>query len=273
MNLKSLLAAAANYPATPAMPVLFVGHGSPMNALYDNAFTRSLRQLGERLTPPKAIVVISAHWLTPGTKVTTNQRPPTVHDFGGFPPALHAMEYPAPGAPELAQAIIDHVHEVHGATDWGLDHGTWTVLHHLYPKADIPVLQLSLNYTKSLAWHFDFARQLRFLRERGVLLIGSGNIVHNTRLSVPKLRAGDTSPFVWATEFDEWVKQQLDQRNFQRLVAYERAGISGPLAVPTPDHYLPLLYSVGLAQPDELVSYAHEEVSFGGLSMRTFQIG
>jgi 4,5-DOPA dioxygenase extradiol len=273
MNLKSLLAAAANYPATPAMPVLFVGHGSPMNALYDNAFTRSLRQLGERLTPPKALVVISAHWLTPGTKVTTNQRPPTVHDFGGFPPALHALEYPAPGAPELAQAIIDHVHEVHGATDWGLDHGTWTVLHHLYPKANIPVLQLSLDYTKPLAWHFDFARQLRFLRERGVLLIGSGNIVHNTRLSVPKLRAGDTSPFAWATEFDEWVKQQLDQRDFQRLVAYQQAGNSGALAVPTPDHYLPLLYSAGLAQPDEPVSYAHEEVSFGGLSMRTFQIG
>ncbi|MGI4871561.1 MAG: 4,5-DOPA dioxygenase extradiol [Janthinobacterium lividum] len=273
MNLKSLVAAAASYPTTPAMPVLFIGHGSPMNALYDNAFTRSLRQLGTRLTPPKAIVVISAHWLTTGTQVTTNQRPPTVHDFGGFPPALHALEYPAPGAPALAQAIIDHVHEVHGAADWGLDHGTWTVLHHLYPKADVPVLQLSLDYTKPLAWHFAFARQLRFLRERGVLLIGSGNIVHNTRLSVPKLRAGDTSPFEWATEFDEWVKRKLDQRDFQSLVAYQQAGVSGLLAVPTPDHYLPLLYSAGLAQPDEAISYAHEEVSFGGLSMRTFQVG
>jgi 4,5-DOPA dioxygenase extradiol len=273
MNLKSLVAAAASYPVTPAMPVLFVGHGSPMNALYDNAFTRSLHQLGTRLPPPKAIVVISAHWLTQGTQVTTNQQPPTVHDFGGFPPALHAMEYPAPGAPDLAQSIIDHVHEVHGATNWGLDHGTWTVLHHLYPQADIPVLQLSLDYTKPLAWHFTFAKQLRFLRERGVLLIGSGNIVHNTRLSVPKLRVGDNSPFAWATEFDEWVKRKLDQRAFQDLVAYQQAGISGQLAVPTPDHYLPLLYCVGLALPDEAVSYAHEEVAFGGLSMRTFQVG
>jgi 4,5-DOPA dioxygenase extradiol len=183
------------------------------------------------------------------------------------------MQYPAPGAPALAQAIIDHVHEVHGTTDWGLDHGTWTVLHHLYPQAAIPVLQLSLDYTKPLAWHFDFARQLRFLRERGVLLIGSGNIVHNTRLSVPKLRAGDASPFAWATEFDEWVKAKLDQRDYQGLVAYERAGASGRLAVPTPDHYLPLLYSAGLARPDEAVRYAHEEVAFGGLSMRTFQLG
>jgi 4,5-DOPA dioxygenase extradiol len=273
MNLKSLVAAAVTYPVTPAMPVLFVGHGSPVNALADNAFTRSLRQLGTRLPLPKAIVVLSAHWLTQGTLVTTNQHPPTLHDFSGFPPALHAMEYPAPGAPALAQALIDHVQEVHGATYWGLDHGTWTVLHHLYPQAAIPVLQLSLDYTKPLTWHFDFAHQLRFLRERGVLLLGSGNIVHNTRLSVPKLRAGDARSFAWATEFDEWVKAKLDQRDYQGLVTYERAGASGRLAVPTPDHYLPLLYSAGLARPDEAVSYAHEEVAFGGLSMRTFQVG
>lgn len=273
MKLKSLFTAAARYPLTPPMPVLFIGHGSPMNGLADNAFTRSLHQLGARLTPPTAIVVISAHWQTAGTQVTTNQRPPTVHDFGGFPQALFDMQYPAPGAPDLAQAIIDHVHDVHGAADWGLDHGTWTVLHHLYPQADIPVLQLSLDYTKPLAWHFDFARQLRFLRERGVLLIGSGNVVHNTRLSVPKLRAGDASPFAWATEFDEWVKHKLDQRDFRGLVAYQRAGASGLLAVPTPDHYLPLLYSAGLALPEEEITYPHEEVSFGGLSMRTVQVG
>jgi 4,5-DOPA dioxygenase extradiol len=273
MNLKSLVAAAAGYPLTPPMPVLFVGHGSPMNGLEDNAFTRSLHQLRARLTLPKAIVVISAHWQTKGTQVTTNQRPPTIHDFGGFPRELYAMQYPAPGAPDLAQAIIDHVHDVHGASDWGLDHGTWTILHHLYPQADIPVLQLSLDYTKPLAWHFEFARQLRFLRERGVLLIGSGNIVHNLGLSISKLRAGDASPFTWATEFDEWVKNKLDQRDLQGLVTYQRAGASGPLAVPTLDHYLPLLYSAGLAQPDEEIAHTYEEVSFGGLSMRTFQVG
>jgi len=148
------------------MPVLFIGHGSSMNALEDNAFTRRLHQPRASLPLPKAIVVISAHWQTNGTRVTTKQRQPTIHDFGGFPPALHALQYPAPGAPTLDQVIIDHVHEVHGATDWGLDHGTWTVLHHLYPAANVPVLQLSLDYTKPLAWHFDFARQLRFLRVR-----------------------------------------------------------------------------------------------------------
>lgn len=273
MNLKSLVAAATTYPVTPPMPVLFIGHGSPQNALWDNGFTRSLHALGKRLTPPKAMVVISAHWLTNGTRVTTNQRPPTVHDFGGFQAELHAMQYPAPGAPDLAQDIIDHVEHVHGTTEWGLDHGTWTVLHHLYPQADIPVLQLSIDYTKSLAWHFDFARQLRFLRERGVLLIGSGNVVHNTRLSVPRLLAGDTTPFDWATEFDGWVKAKLDQRDFRSLVNYPQAGRSGQLAVPTPDHYVPLLYSAGLAYADEALTYPHEEVTFGAISMRTVQIG
>ncbi|MGI4733688.1 MAG: 4,5-DOPA dioxygenase extradiol [Janthinobacterium lividum] len=273
MNLKSFVDAAAGYPLMPPMPVLFIGHGSPMNALEDNAFTRRLHQLRASLPLPKAIVVISAHWQTNGTRVTTNQRPPTIHDFGGFPPALHAVQYPAPGAPSLAQALIDHVHEVHGATDWGLDHGTWTVLHHLYPAANVPVLQLSLDYTKPLAWHFDFARQLRFLRTRGVLLIGSGNIVHNIGLSLTKLRTGDASPFAWATEFDGWVKTKLDQRDFRGLVAYEQAGTSGTLAVPTLDHYLPLLYSAGLAQPEEAITHTFEEVSFGGLSMRTFQVG
>ncbi len=151
MHVKSLVTTAARYPLTPPLPVLLIGHGSPMNGLADNAFTRSLRQLGTRLTPPTAIVVISAHWQTNGTQVTTNQRPPTIHNFGGFQPALHAIQYPAPGAPDLAQAIMDHVQDVHGAADWGLDHGTWTVLHHLYPQADIPVLQLSLDYIKPLA--------------------------------------------------------------------------------------------------------------------------
>ncbi|MBC8085087.1 MAG: dioxygenase, partial [Hymenobacter sp.] len=155
MSLKSLYAAAAGFPATALMPVLFVGHGSPMNGLEDNAFTRSLHQLRTRLAPPKAIVVISAHWQTQGTFVTTNPRPPTIHDFGGFPAALFAMQYPAPGAPDLARDLMAHVREVHGAADWGLDHGTWTILHHLYPQANIPVVQLSLDYTKPLAWHFD----------------------------------------------------------------------------------------------------------------------
>ena len=273
MNLKSLFAAASSYPSTPLMPVLFVGHGSPMNGLEDNEFTRSLHQLRARLTPPKAIVVISAHWQTQGTFVTNNQRPKTIHDFGGFPQALFDMQYPAPGAPDLAQAIVEHVHEVHGSADWGLDHGTWTILHHLYPQADIPVVQLSLDYTKPLAWHFEFAKQLQFLRERGVLIVGSGNVVHNLRMSMPKLMAGDASAYDWATEFDLWVKHKLDQRDLAGLVDYQQAGRAGTLAVPSLDHYLPLLYSAGLARPNEAITHTHEDVTYGGISMRTFQVG
>ena len=273
MNLKTLFTAAAGYPKTDIMPVLFVGHGSPMNGLEDNAFTRSLHQLRARLTPPKAIVVVSAHWQTRGTFVTDNQRPKTIHDFGGFPQALFEMQYPAPGAPDLAEAIIAHVHDVHGSADWGLDHGTWTVLHHLYPAANIPVVQLSLDHTQSPAWHFAFARQLQFLREHGVLLIGSGNIVHNLRLSMPKLVAGDDVPYEWATEFDGWVKDQLDRRDFAALVNYRQAGPAGALAVPSLEHYLPLLYSAGLARPHETVAHTFAGVTHGGISMRTFQIG
>ena len=273
LNLNKLFAAAANSPRTALMPVLFVGHGSPMNALEDNAFTRSLHQLRARLTPPKAIVVISAHWQTKGTFVTNNQRPPTIHDFEGFPPALERMQYPAPGQPDLAQAIVEHVHEVHGAADWGLDHGTWAVLHHLYPQANIPVVQLSLDATKPPSWHFEFAQQLQYLRERGVLIMGSGNIVHNLQLSMPKFRTDDATPFAWATEFDAWVKNHLDRRDFAGLVDYQKAGSCGALAVPTLDHYLPMLYAVGLARPTEALTHTFEDVNFGGMSMRAFQVG
>ncbi|MGI4873767.1 MAG: 4,5-DOPA dioxygenase extradiol [Janthinobacterium lividum] len=273
MNLQSLYKAAASYPKSALMPVLFVGHGSPMNALQDNAFTRSLHQLRARLEPPKAIVVISAHWQTRGTFVTTNQRPKTIHDFGGFPQALFDMQYPAPGAPDLAQDLMAHVHDVHGAADWGLDHGTWTILHHLYPEATIPVVQLSLDATKPPAWHFAFARQLQYLRERGVLILGSGNIVHNLQLSMPKFQTGDATPYDWATEFDAWVKNHLDRRDFAGLVDYRQAGSSGALAVPTLDHYLPMLYATGLARPTETLTHTFEDVNFGGMSMRAFQVG
>lgn len=276
MNLSQLHAQATSYAKTAPMPVLFIGHGSPMNALEDNPFTRTLRQLGTELRQhqkPNAILVVSAHWLTRGTFVTTNQRPRTIHDFGGFPQALFDMQYPAPGSPALAQSILEHVHDVHGTADWGLDHGTWTVLHHLYPEANIPVVQLSLDYSKPLAWHFDFARQLQFLRERGVLIIGSGNLVHNLRLSMPKLMAGDDSPYAWATEFDEWIKVKLQNGDYRALTDYTATGSAGPLAVPTPDHYLPALYPLGLAGKNEPIRQLFEEVNYGGLSMRTFMVG
>jgi 4,5-DOPA dioxygenase extradiol len=276
MKLQDLYATASTFPKTAPLPVLFAGHGSPMNALEDNAFTRAMQQLGLELRAryqPKAIVVVSAHWLTRGTFVTTNERPATIHDFGGFPEALERMQYPAPGSPELARQITEMVPDLHGTDDWGLDHGTWTLLHHLFPQADIPVLQVSIDYAKSLAWHFDFAKQLRFLRERGVLVMGSGNIVHNLRASMPRFMNQDARPFDWAIEFDQWVGDKLTSGDYRALIDYQQAGASGPLAVPTLDHYLPMLYTLGLAGKDEPLRQLYEEVSFGGMSMRTFAVG
>jgi 4,5-DOPA dioxygenase extradiol len=274
--LRDLTAAAATFPATPALPVLFVGHGSPMNALEDNPFTRALRKLGPELRArykPRAIVVVSAHWLTRGSFVTRQEKPETIHDFGGFPDALERMQYPAPGAPALAKELATVVPDLHDTDEWGLDHGTWTVLHHLFPDADVPVLQVSLDYSKPLAWHFDFAHQLRFLRERGVLIVGSGNVVHNLRASMPSFMKNDHTPLPWAVEFDAWVGKHLASGDYRALIDYQKAGASGPLAVPSVDHYLPMLYILGLAGKHEPIRSVYEEVSFGGMSMRTFTVG
>ncbi|GAB3835634.1 4,5-DOPA-extradiol-dioxygenase [Hymenobacter jeollabukensis] len=276
MNLQDLHKVSSAFQTSAKMPVLFIGHGSPMNALEDNKFTRALKQMGEDIRQrqrPNAILVVSAHWLTRGSFVTLNERPETIHDFGGFPQELFAMQYPAPGAPELARQTMALVPDLHGSDEWGLDHGTWTVLHHLFPAADVPVFQLSLDVAKTPAQHFALAAQLQELRKRGVLIIGSGNVVHNLRQSMQKLMANDASPYDWAVEFDEWVKKRIDQRDFTALFDVQKAGASGPLAVPTPDHYWPLLYSLALADKDEPITHAFEEVSYGGLSMRTVAIG
>ncbi len=275
-SLHALSAAAMAFPPTAPLPVLFVGHGSPMNALEDNAFTRALHKLGPELRAtysPRAVVVVSAHWLTRGSFVTRQERPATIHDFGGFPEALERMQYPAPGSPLLAQELTKVVPDLHDTDEWGLDHGTWTVLHHLFPNADVPVLQVSIDYAKPLAWHFDFAQQLRFLRERGVLIVGSGNVVHNLRASMPSFMKNDPAPLPWAIEFDAWVGKHLASGDYRALIDYQHAGTSGPLAVPSVDHYLPMLYILGLAGKDEPVRTVYEEVSFGGMSMRTFTIG
>lgn len=276
MNLQDLHKVSSSFQTSARMPVLFIGHGSPMNALEDNAFTRFLRKMGEDIRQrqrPNAILVVSAHWLTRGSAVTLNERPETIHDFGGFPQALFDMQYPAPGAPDLARQTMALVPDLHGSDEWGLDHGTWTVLHHLFPAADVPVFQLSLDVHKAPAQHFALARQLQELRRRGVLIIGSGNVVHNLRQSMQKLMANDATPYDWAVEFDEWVKGRIDQRDFTALFDVQKAGASGPLSVPTPDHYWPLLYSLALADKDEPIHHAFEEVSYGGLSMRTVAIG
>jgi len=264
-------------PRTEKMPVLFVGHGSPMNALEDNAFTRSLNKLGEPFRKegrkPAAILVVSAHWLTRGSHVNVAPKPETIHDFGGFPKELFEAQYPAPGSPDLARETAKLSALIHETDDWGLDHGAWTILMHLFPDADVPVFQLSIDYYQPMQYHFDLAKQLGALREKGVLIIGSGNIVHNLRMSMARLHAGDTRPYDWATEFDTWVNEKIAGRDFQSLVSYEKAGEAGKLSVPTVDHYVPMLYTLGLAGDKEDIKQAYEEVTFGGISMRTFQVG
>ena len=263
-------------PLSEKMPVWFVGHGSPMNALEDNPFTRSLREMGETMQnrqKPAAILVVSAHWLTRGSFVNVIPKPETIHDFGGFPQALFDAQYPAPGAPEIAKETAKLSALIHEADDWGIDHGAWTILMHLFPKADIPVFQLSIDYYQPMSYHLNLAKEIRALRERGVLVIGSGNIVHNLRMSMSKLQNQDTSPFDWAVEFDNWVHEKIKNRDFQSLTDYEKAGTAGKLSVPTVDHYVPLLYTLGLADEKEDIRQTYEEVTFGGISMRTFQVG
>ncbi|QDA61522.1 4,5-DOPA-extradiol-dioxygenase [Hymenobacter jejuensis] len=276
MKLNELTTAASSFKKSEKMPVLFVGHGSPMNALEDNPFTQKLNRIGtdirQRQTPT-AILVVSAHFLTKGTYVTASPKPETIHDFGGFPEALFREQYPAPGSPEYAREIMKMVPEVQDTEEWGLDHGAWTILKHMFPEADIPVFELSLDYGRSPQYHFDLAQRLQFLRERGVLIIGSGNIVHNLRQSMPKLMAQDATPYDWAVEFDEWVKTKINQRDFQSLIDFHKAGTMGALSVPTIDHYLPVLYTLGLADKNENITQAYEEVYYGGLSMRTFIAG
>jgi 4,5-DOPA dioxygenase extradiol len=262
-----------NSAATKKMPVVFLGHGSPMNAIATNDFTKRLSRLGKDLDTPKAILTISAHWMTKGTFVTHMQAPRTIHDFQGFPPALYEIQYPAPGSPEIADLICKDIKDpLVGSDDheWGLDHGTWSVLKHLYPKANIPVLQLSLDMTKPAAFHFSMGQKLRKLREHGVLLIGSGNIVHNLRHIDWDESA---KPLTWATEFDQWVKQKIDVRDFKALVQESVLSGAGQLSIPTPDHYYPLLYILGAAADDDDIEHIYEGFQNASISMRSIQIG
>lgn len=255
------------------MPVIFVGHGNPMNAIEDNAFTRSLGSLGQDLPVPKAILVVSAHWLSAGTWVTRMDQPKTIHDFRGFPQELFDVRYPAPGSPELAAHIqtLSTKRKIQGDDSWGLDHGTWAVLNKMYPKADIPVLQLSIDMSESGEFHLELGKVLSSLREQGVLILGSGNIVHNLRHAAwdKPLQGYD-----WAHEFDSWVKNRLAVGDYKSLANDFMKTQAGVLSVPTPDHYLPLLYVLGAADAnrDEL-HYAYEGYDMGSISMRTFVLG
>jgi len=255
------------------MPVLFIGHGSPMNAISDNAHTRMLSGLGQRLPWPRAILVVSAHWMTDGTWITAMPNPKTIHDFYGFPEELFQVQYPAPGSPETAKLVSSLVHDPKVNLDremWGLDHGTWAVLRHLFPKADIPVLQLSISMQHPGEYHYLLGKQLRQLREQGILIIGSGNIVHNLR----RIRwEADTKPFDWNVEFDDWVKGRLIARDDQALVRDYLSSAAGKLSVPTPDHYYPMLTILGAADGGEQVRMEFEELQNASISMRSFSFG
>lgn len=260
--------------AAQKMPVLFIGHGSPMNAISSNAFTQALSAWGQKLTAPTAILVVSAHWLTRGTTgVTANERPRTIHDFSGFPAALNEMQYPAPGHPALAAQAAQLVKsgKAQLTDQWGLDHGTWTVLHYLFPKADVPVFQLSIDYNQPGAYHYAVGQELAALREKGVLIIGSGNIVHNLRATVRGAPEGLMAARDWAQQFDDVVKQALQERNDSALVQYQQLHASSAMAVPTPDHYWPFLYALGAGKSRSAPTQVFAGFQSGTISMRCLQ--
>lgn len=276
MNLNELKNWADEQPASTLMPLLFLGHGSPMNALAQNEFTQALNKAGEDINRdcrPNAVLMVSAHWLTRGTWLQASANPKMIYDFGGFPPELSQVQYPAPGHPDFAHEATSLIQTASTTQEWGLDHGAWSVLKHLFPKADIPVFQMSIDWGKSMDYHFDLAQRLQKLREKGVLVIGSGNIVHNLEYSMPKLWSNDHTPYDWAIEFDEWVKQKITSGNFSSLTNYKSAGQCAKMAVPTADHYIPMLYTLGGAKPAETIKQLYENVEYGGISMRCFQLG
>lgn len=273
MKLNDLKKWSDQAPATPKMPALFIGHGHPMNALMDNQFTQRLQSIGRELERPNAIMVVSAHWETRGTYVSTTEAPKTIHDFGRFDDRLFDITYEPEGHPSLAQEVVKLGQEYHIQTDhnMGLDHGAWTVLKYLYPQADVPVFQLSIDYTQPPSYHFELASALGALRQKGVLIIGSGNIVHNLRnLDWHHI---DATPFDWAVEFDEVVKSKLISGDFQPLVNYHTLGALSQMAIPSNDHYLPMLYTLGIADKGEAVEQLYEGMQYGSISMRCFKIG
>jgi len=248
------------------MPAVFLGHGSPMNTLERNRHTESWQALGRTIARPKVILAVSAHWYIRGTAVTAMAKPPTIHDFGGFPPALHAYQYPAPGDPALAARVQDLLAPLatHSDQEWGLDHGTWSVLAHVYPDADVPVVQLAIDRTQGAAFHYDLGRRLAPLRDEGVLIVGSGNIVHN--LGVIQW-GGKSAPYPWALAFDRAFRENIEQRNHQPLIDYLESGEAARMSIPTPDHYLPALYVLGAQRDDDALSILTDGIELGSISM------
>ncbi|MBA4142457.1 MAG: 4,5-DOPA dioxygenase extradiol [Nitrosospira sp.] len=255
------------------MPAIFVGHGNPMNALSRNAYTVAWSAIGAGLpAKPRAILSISAHWYVPRTAVTAMAKPPTIHDFGGFPRELHEVQYPAPGSLEFAAEVADLLMPVAVMdTNWGLDHGTWSVLMHMFPEADIPVVQLSIDETREATWHHSTARRLAPLRDQGVLILGSGNIVHN--LHAYSWGKRHAEPYDWALRFENGVRKALNSGNPEPLIAYEGLGQDALLSVPTPEHYLPFLYILAQRREDDSISFPAEGFDGGSISMLAVRIG
>lgn len=257
------------------MPVLFIGHGSPMNGIEDNEFSQRWAQMGREIPKPTAVLVVSAHWMSRGTRITAMDFPKTIHDFGGFPQALFDVQYPAPGKPELARetAKLLQSTKVELDHDWGLDHGTWTIVRHMYPDADIPVLQLSIDYTKSPQYLYDLAKELFDLRKKGVLIIGSGNMVHNLRMVAWDKMDVPGFGYDWALELNNQFKQLIAEGNHNPLINYSGFGTAGKLAIPTPEHYLPLLYALSLKGSKDAVTFFNDKAVAGSLTMTSVKIG
>lgn len=256
-----------------SMPAIFIGHGNPMNALQRNPYTDAWSALGQNIPRPKSVLCVSAHWFAPGTGVTVTTAPRTIHDFGGFPRELYQVKYPAPGDPDLARRVQKLLAPMPVTLDesWGLDHGTWAVLCHVYPQADVPVVQLSIDETQPPAFHYEIGRRLAPLRDEGVLIIGSGNLVHN--LHAYAWGRHVVEPFDWAVRFEQEAREMLVAAEHRPLVDYEKLGRDALLSIPTPDHYLPLLYVIGARQSGESVSFPVEGVDGGSISMLSVQVG
>lgn len=273
MKLKDLNKMTSGLSSTGKMPVLFLGHGSPMNAIEENEFVEGFRKIATQIPKPNAILCISAHWETRGTHVTAMPNPPTIHDFGGFPKELFDVQYPALGSPELARETQSIIQKTQVTLDekWGLDHGSWSVIKHMYPNADIPVIQLSLDYYQNPQYHYELARELRSLREKGVLIIGSGNMVHNLRM-VAWRQLNETFGFDWALEADQKMKEFILNDDHSSLIQYDKQGKSFQLAIPTPEHYLPLLYSLAVKDKNDAVTLFNDKPVAGSLTMTSVLI-
>ena len=267
MKLNDLKHITDEHQPTERMPLLFVGHGNPMNAIEDNAFSRAWKETGRKLPRPQAILSISAHWLTKGTRVLSVKKPETIHDFGGFPPEMYQQQYPAPGAPEFAKETQRLAVQHHVSLDdhWGFDHGTWSVLKQMFPNADIPVYQLCLDYCKPMQYHYELAQELKALREKGVMIMGSGNIVHNLRA----VSWGENKPYDWALEFDAKISTWIETGDHKSIVEFQKLGNVAQLAHPTYDHFLPLLYTLGLQDKNDTPEFFNNAFDMSSVSMRS----